>query len=67
MYVLKNSGIQQTSNNKGLFTSSKQYAVLVYNFYTSLFIEREKIRSKSLVLGPGARKNLSVIGESQES
>ena len=36
MYVLKNSGIQQTSNNKGLFTSSKQYAVLVNNFYTSL-------------------------------
>ena len=29
--------------------------------YLTLFIEREKIRSKSLVLGPGARKNLSVI------
>ena len=26
-----------------------------------MFIERQKTRSKYLVLGPGARKNLSVI------
>ena len=39
---------------------SRFYIVKIFNYYIK-FIERLKIRSKYLVLGPGARKNLSVI------
>ena len=40
---------------------NKTYYKISVNLIYILFIEREKIRSKSLVLGHGARKNLSFI------